>query len=284
MMSLLDDFFVRAMVAGIGVACFAGPVGCFIVWRRLAYFGETIAHSSLLGVAMAIILDLNLVIGIFASASVVVTVLFFLDRRGGLPTDTILGLLAHGGLALGLVVLAFLPGMRLNIQTLLFGDILAVTRLDLLQVWLGGSVALGVLCWLWQSLLVSTMSEDLASVESLNPQRTKFLFGILVAAIIAVAIKIVGVLLIVALLVIPAATARRFSSTPEIMAASATVVGVLSVIAGLFGSLQFDTPSGPSIVVAAIVLFVVSRVVSSLLNIRKWLSFFRPCVIWNSFE
>lgn len=265
-MSLLDDFFVRAMIAGIGIACFAGPVGCFIVWRRLAYFGETIAHSSLLGVAMAIIFDLNLVIGIFASASVIVTILFFLDKRGGLPTDTILGLLAHGGLALGLVVLALIPGMRLNLQTILFGDILAVTRADLLQVWLGGSIALAVLLWLWRPLLVSTVSNDLARVESLHPDRSKFLFGILVAAIIAVAIKIVGVLLIVALLVIPAATARRFATTPESMAIIATVVGVLSVVAGLFASLQLDTPSGPSIVVGAIVLFVISRLIALLLR------------------
>lgn len=266
---MLDDFFVRAMIAGIGVACFAGPVGCFIVWRRLAYFGETIAHSSLLGVAMAILFDLNLVIGIFASASVVVTILFFLDKRGGLPTDTILGLLAHGGLALGLVVLSFIPGMRLNLQTLLFGDILAVTRFDLLQVWLGGAVALTVLFWLWQPLLVSTISQDLATVESLRPNRAKFLFGILVAAIIAVAIKIVGVLLIVALLVIPAATARRFATTPEIMAIGATIVGVVSVVAGLFSSLQFDTPSGPSIVVASVVLFVISRVFTIFLKRNK---------------
>ena len=256
----LNDFFVRAMIAGIGVACFAGPVGCVIVWRRLAYFGETIAHSSLLGVAMAIVLDFNLVIGIFASASIVVIILFFLDRRGGLPTDTILGLLAHGGLALGLVVLAFIPGVRINLHSLLFGDILAVSRLDLLQVWLGGAGALCVLIWLWQPLLVSTLSPDLATVERLHPDRTKFLFGILVAAIIAVAIKIVGVLLIVALLVIPAATARRFATTPEFMAVYATVVGILSVITGLFASLQFDTPSGPSIVVAAILLFAISRV------------------------
>ena len=266
---MLDDFFVRAMIAGIGVACFAGPVGCFIVWRRLAYFGETIAHSSLLGVAMAIILDLNLVIGIFASASVVVTILFFLDRRGGLPTDTILGLLAHGGLALGLVVLALLPGMRLNLQTILFGDILAVTRLDLLQVWAGGAIALAVLFWLWQPLLVSTISPDLASVEALRPNRTRFLFGILVAAIIAAAIKIVGILLIVALLVIPAATARRFATTPEVMAIGATVVGVVSVVAGLFSSLQFDTPSGPSIVLAAIVLFVISRLFAIFLKHKQ---------------
>ena len=263
---MLDDFFVRAMIAGIGVACFAGPVGCVIVWRRLAYFGETIAHSSLLGVAMAILLDLNLVIGIFASASTIVVIMFFLDRRSGLPTDTILGLLAHGGLALGLVVLAFVPGVRLNIHSLLFGDILAVTRMDLLQVWLGGTVALTILLWLWQPLLLSTISPDLATVESMRPNQSKFLFGILVAAIIAVAIKIVGVLLIVALLVIPAATARRFSTTPEIMAIGATTVGVASVICGLFASLQFDTPSGPSIVVAAIILFVISRVVGTLLR------------------
>ena len=262
MIDLLDDFFVRAMIAGIGIACFAGPVGCFIVWRRLAYFGETIAHSSLLGVAMAIILDFNLVVGIFGSASVVVTILFFLERRGGLPTDTILGLLAHGGLALGLVVLAFIPGMRLNLHTILFGDILAVTKIDLLQVWIGGVVALGVLLWLWRPLLVSTVSEDLASVESLRPNRSKFLFGILVAAVIAVAIKIVGVLLIVALLVIPAATARRFARTPEIMAVGASVVGVASVIAGLYSSLIYDTPSGPSIVVAAILLFIATRVIA----------------------
>ena len=257
---MLDDFFTRAMLAGIGIACCTGPVGCVIVWRRLAYFGETIAHSSLLGIAFAILLNFNLVFGIFACASIVVVTLFFLDRHGKLPPDTILGLLAHGGLALGLVVLSFIPGVRLNLHVLLFGDILAVSRLDLLQVWLGSVVTLAILAWLWQPLLVSTLSSELAQVESLRPNRTKFIFGILVAAIIAVAIKIVGVLLIVALLVIPAATARRFASTPEIMAVNATIVGVLSVVSGLLASLYLDTPSGPSIVVAAIALFIVSRV------------------------
>lgn len=266
---MLDDFFVRAMIAGIGVACFAGPVGCVMVWRRLAYFGETIAHSSLLGLAVAIILDFNLVIGIFVSATVVVVILYFLDKRSGIPTDSILGLLAHGGLAVGLVVLAFVPGIRINIQALLFGDILAVSRLDLLQVWVGGFLALAVLCWLWQPLLISTISTDLAQVESMRPNRTKFLFGLLVAAIIAVAIKIVGVLLIVALLVIPAVSARRFASTPELMALGATIVGVLSVIAGLLSSLHFDTPSGPSIVVVATLCFIVSRLVAQLVRVSQ---------------
>ncbi|MCY3885453.1 MAG: metal ABC transporter permease [Gammaproteobacteria bacterium] len=256
---MLDDFFIRALIAGIGLAIVTGPVGCFIVWRRLAYFGETIAHSSLLGVAVAILCDVNLVLGIFFTATVVVFIVFLLERREGLPTDTILGLLAHGGLALGLVLLSFFPSVRIDLHALLFGDILAVSRQDLLVIWVGGAIALGVLCWLWTPLLLTTISSDLSRVESRKPLLSKVLFGILVAAVIAVAVKIVGVLLIVALLVIPAATARRFASVPETMAIGAALVGVVSVAGGLFASLQFDTPSGPSIVVAALVCFVLTR-------------------------
>lgn len=256
---MLDDFFVRALLAGVGLALVTGPAGCFIVWRRLAYFGETIAHSALLGVAIAILLDTHLVVGIFATASVVVVTMFLLERRDTLPTDTLLGLLAHGGLALGLVILSFFPNMRLDLQALLFGDILGVTRTDLAMIWLGGAAALGALCWIWRALLTATVSNDLATVAGLHPERARLLFGFLVAAIIAVAIKIVGVLLIVALLVIPAATVRRFASGPEIMAAGAAVVGAVAVAGGLFASAEFDTPSGPSIVVTALALFIVTR-------------------------
>ena len=146
---MLDDFLTRALLAGIGLALVTGPAGCFVVWRRLAYFGETIAHSALLGVALAILLEIHLVIGIFASASAIVLVMFFLERRDTLPVDTLLGLLAHGGLALGLVVLAFVPSVRFNLHGLLFGDILAVSRTDLAIVWGGrrgraGGVVVGV--------------------------------------------------------------------------------------------------------------------------------------------
>lgn len=257
---MLDDFFVRALLAGIGLALVTGPAGCFVVWRRLAYFGETIAHSALLGVALAVLIDLNLVVGIFAVASAVVLTMFFLERRDTLPTDTLLGLLAHGGLALGLVTLSFFPDMRIDLKALLFGDILAVSQADLAVIWLGGAVALGVLAWIWRPLLAMTVSTDLATVSGLRPERARLMFGFLVAAAIAVAVKIVGVLLIVALLVIPAATARRFASSPETMAVGAAVAGVLAVAGGLFASAEFDTPSGPSIVVAALALFVVTRI------------------------
>ena len=257
---MLDDFFTRALLAGFGLALVTGPAGCFIVWRRLAYFGETIAHSALLGVALAIVLEFHLVIGVLASACVVVLLRFYLERRDTLPADTVLGLLAHGGLAIGLVVLAFFPDVRINLHGLLFGDILGVSRIDLAIVWVGGAVALGVFCWLWRPLLAATVSVDLAAVAGLQPERTRLAFGFLVAAIIAVAIKVVGVLLIVALLVIPAATVRRFSSNPEQMAVGAAAAGVAAVAGGLFASAEFDTPSGPSIVVAALVLFAVTRI------------------------
>ncbi len=256
---MLDDFLVRALLAGIGLAFVTGPAGCFIIWRRLAYFGETIAHSALLGVAISILIDLHLAIGIFVTASMVVLVMFYLERRDTLPTDTLLGLLSHGGLALGLVILSFFPNMRLDLRALLFGDILAVSRIDLAVIWVGGAVALGVLWWIWRPLLAATVNADLATVAGLRPERARLLFGILVAAVIAAAIKIVGVLLIVALLIIPAATVRRFASSPEKMAAGAAAAGAVAVAGGLLASAKLDTPSGPSIVVAALALFIITR-------------------------
>ena len=257
---MLDDFFIRALLAGIGLAFVTGPAGCFVVWRRLAYFGETIAHSALLGVALAILLDFSLMIGIFVIASIMVLAVFYLERRDTLPTDTLLGLLAHGGLAFGLVILSFFPNMQLDLHALLFGDILAVSRTDLAVIWIGGGLALVMLRYIWRPLLAATVSTDLATVAKLKPERAQLVFGLLVAAVIAVAIKIVGVLLIVALLVIPAATVRRFASNPEKMAVGAAAAGIVAVTGGLFASAQLDTPSGPSIVVAAIVLFALTRI------------------------
>ena len=256
---MLDDFFMRALLAGIGLALVTGPTGCFVVWRRLAYFGETIAHSALLGVAAALVLDIDLAIGIFATASAVVLIMFYLERSDTLPADTILGLLAHGGLSLGLVVLAFFPSMRFDLHALLFGDILAVTRTDLAVIWAGGAGALALLWWIWRPLLAATVSADLAVVAGLQPDRARLVFGLLVAAIISVAVKIVGILLIVALMVIPPATVRRFAASPEKMAVAAALAGVCSIAGGLLGSATFDTPSGPSIVTVALALFVVTR-------------------------
>ncbi len=255
---MLDDFFVRAIVAGVGVALVAGPLGCFIVWRRLAYFGDTLSHSALLGVALALILQVNITAAVFAVSALVALSLLGLQRRASLSSDSLLGLLAHSSLALGLVALAFLPSVRVDLMGFLFGDILAVSIPDLAVIYLGGAAVALVLAFVWRPLFAATVNYELAEAEGMRPDRANVIFMLLMATVIAISMKIVGVLLITALLIIPAATARRMARGPEAMALIAAVLGVVSVVAGLFGSLEWDTPSGPSIVVAALILFLLA--------------------------
>lgn len=255
---MLDDFFTRAILAGIGVALVAGPLGCFIVWRRLAYFGDTLSHASLLGVALAFLLNVNITLAVFVICTMVSLLLLTLQRRGGLSSDALLGLLAHSSLALGLVCLAFMTWIRMDLMGFLFGDILSVSRLDIGIIYGGGAVVLAVLAMIWRPLFAGTVNADLAEAEGMQPQRANLIFMVLMATVIAIAMKIVGVLLITALLIIPAAAARRLSAGPEQMAVIAALVGACAVVMGLFASLDFDTPSGPSIVVAAMLLFGVS--------------------------
>ncbi len=255
---MLEDFFFRALLGGIGVAIVAGPVGCFIIWRRLAYYGDTLSHSALLGVAMALLLELNITLSVFFISLVVSLLLLLLQKRASLSSDALLGLLAHATLAVGLVVLAFMTWVRVDLMGFLFGDILAVTTRDLAIIWLGGVAVLAGLSLIWRRLFAATVNYELAKAEGAKPDVTNIIFMILVAAVIAVSMKLVGVLLITALLIIPAATARRFSRSPEHMAFIAAAFGATSVFVGLNGSLQWDTPAGPSIVVAALAGFIVS--------------------------
>lgn len=255
---MFDDFFIRALVAGIGVALVAGPLGCFIVWRRLAYFGDTLSHAALLGVALAFLFQINITVAVFCISAVVSIGLLFLRSRAGLSSDALLGLLSHSTLALGLVVLAVLTWVRIDLMGLLFGDILAVSRTDIAIIYGGGFLVLASLTAIWKPLFAATVNHELAEAEGMKPRRANLVFMLLLAVVIAIAMKIVGVLLITALLIIPAATARAFSRGPEQMAVLAAAVGATSVIGGLFGSLHLDIPSGPAIVVAALLFFLLS--------------------------
>ncbi|MEK1930789.1 MAG: zinc ABC transporter permease subunit ZnuB [Pararhizobium sp.] len=255
---MFDDFFTRALVAGIGLAITVGPLGCFVIWRRMAYFGDTMAHSALLGVALSLLFNLNLMLSVFIVAAAVSLLLLLLQKRGALSTDALLGILSHSALSIGLVMVAFMSWVRIDLVGFLFGDILAVSEADIDLVWGGGILVLFAIVYLWRSLLASTVNPELAEAEGLQPERARLYFMLLMALVIAIAMKIVGILLITSLLIIPAATARRFATSPEIMAVLASIIGALAVTGGLFGSLHFDTPSGPSIVVAAMGLFVLS--------------------------
>ena len=255
---MLDDFFTRAVLGGIGIAIVAGPIGCFIIWRRLAYFGDTLSHSALLGVALALLLQLNITLTVFMISFGVALMLLILRRGATLSSDALLGLLAHSTLAIGLVMLAFMSWVRVDLMGFLFGDILAVTRFDLALIWIGGAVILALLAYIWRPLFAATVNVDLATAEGARPELFNLLFMLIISAVIAVTMKLVGVLLITALLIIPAASARRLVTSPEQMAVGASVVGVVAVLVGLNGSLRFDTPAGPSIVVAAMICFILS--------------------------
>ena len=254
----MDDFLLRALLGGFGVALAAGPLGTFVVWRHMAYFGDALAHSGLLGVLLGAMLRVNPQLGVILTCLLVALALALLQRQRNLATDTLLGILAHATLSLGLVALAFLETVRVDLVGYLFGDILAITPTDLCWIWGGGLLALSALAGLWRPLLALTVHEDLARVEGVAVFPIRLAFMLLIALVIAVAMKVVGILLITSLLIIPAAAARRFARSPEGMAALASLVGGAAVGLGLWASLRWDTPAGPSVVVAATALFALS--------------------------
>ena len=255
---MLDDFFIRALLAGIGVALVAGPLGCFVVWRRMAYFGDTLSHAALLGVALALLFEVNVTLAVFVVSVGVSMSLLLLQKRAPLSADALLGLLSHSALALGVVLLAFLTWLRFDLMGLLFGDILSVSKMDIGIIWIGGIAVLAILAKIWRPLFAGTVNRELAVAEGMPYERANIIFMLLLAAVIAISIKIVGVLLITAMLIIPAAAARRFALGPEKMVLIAMVIGALSVIAGLYSSWEWDTPTGPSIVVASLLGFIIA--------------------------
>jgi len=263
---MLDDFLVRAFLAGAGLALVAGPLGCFVVWRRMAYFGDSLAHSALLGISLGFLLGLDLQLGVVTTCVAVALLVVALQQQQRLPTDTLLGILAHSSLALGLVVVSFMDRLRIDLMGYLFGDVLAVGRGDLLWIWLGGALVLALILLTWRHLLLATLHEELARAEGVPVLAVRLALMLTLAVTIAAAMKIVGILLITSMLILPAAAARRFARTPEEMALLASGLGVLAVGGGLWGSLVYDTPSGPSIVVAALALFILSLAAGSVLR------------------
>lgn len=256
---MLDDFLVRAAFAAVGVALAAGLLGCFVVWRRMAYFGDATAHAGILGVAVSLAFSTSIYVGVGAVALGMALLFHVMQGRGSGP-DAILGVLSHGALAFGLLAVSLVPGVQVNLDSYLFGDIITVSKVDVFVIW-GGALAVIAVLWLnWSSLLMMTLNPDLAHAAGINPRRQELLLTLLLAAIVAVSIKIVGVLLITALLIIPAAAARGVMRTPEGMAAVAMGFAVLAALGGLRFAVVFDTQVGPSIVCTAIVIFVLATI------------------------
>jgi zinc transport system permease protein len=262
---LLDDFMVRAAFAGVGVALAAAPLGCFVVWRRMAYFGDATAHAAVLGVALSLTFSTPIFAGVLVVSLLMAALVTTLSGRG-FAMDTLLGVMAHSSLAVGLVAVSFLSGVRIDLMAYLFGDILSVSVDDLMLIWSGAAIVFTLVVMRWSGLLLSTMNPDLAHASGYSPKREQFILTIALAIVVAVAIKVVGVLLIAAMLIIPAATARPLSKTPEAMAVIAAIIACCSSLVGLKASYLFDSPTGPTIVCAAAILFIISTTASKIVK------------------
>lgn len=260
---ILDDFLVRAALAGIGVALAAAPLGCFVVWRRMAYFGDATAHAAILGVALSLVLSIPILAGVLVISLAMATIVSLLSGKG-YAMDTLLGVMAHSALAFGLVAVSFVSGVRIDLMAYLFGDILAVGKSDLAVIWGGAALVLGLMGWRWSSLLAATLNADLAHANGIEPKREQLILTLSLAVVVAVALKVVGVLLIAALLIIPAAAARPFSRTPETMALLAALIGATATTGGLQAAFWLDTPTGPTIVSLAAMLFALSNLAGHL--------------------
>ncbi len=252
---MLDPFILRALAAGAGIALIAGPLGCFVVWRRMAYFGDSLAHSALLGIALGLLTGISSNLGTVLVCSGFALILLWLQHTRILATDTLLGILAHAALSIGMVALSFAGNQRFDLQSYLFGDILTVRMEDLYWIFGGGAVVLVLLLKNWLSLTLMTIHEDLAKAEGVKTFWVNLMLMLLMTIVVAVSIRIVGILLITSLLAIPAATARQWVRGPEAMALLAAFLGLCAVFGGIFGSAYLDTPTGPSIVTTATILF-----------------------------
>ena len=254
---MLSDFIMRAALAGVGTAIAAGFLGSFVVWRRMAYFGDATAHAAVLGVAIALGFQVSILGSVGVVAVLMAVGLWALTGRG-FAADTVLGVLSHGALALGLLAVALVPSARVDLDTYLFGDVLTVSKTDLAVIWGGAAVVVGVLAWRWSRMLTATVSPDLAYAAGIDPRREQLVLTLLLAGVVAVSIKVVGALLITALLIIPAAAARNLSRTPEAMAVIAVICGIIAALGGVGLSFTLNTQAGPSIVCTAAALFVLS--------------------------
>tara|TARA_Y100001949_G_C15889506_1_gene287478 strand:- start:12 stop:803 length:792 start_codon:yes stop_codon:yes gene_type:complete len=252
---MIEPFLIRAIIAGIGVAIITGAIGCFVVWRRMAYFGDSLAHSALLGVALGLVLGISTNLGTMIICSVFAILLIWLQQKKVLATDTLLGILAHAALSIGMVTLSLLE-RSVDLHSYLFGDILAVTNHEIYLIIFGGIFVLIFLFFNWSSFVLTTINEKLAKSEGLNTLFNQLLIMLLMTIVVAVSFRIVGLLLITSMLIIPAATARQVANSPEVMAIVSSILGIFAVMLGIYLSLHFDTPSGPSIVVASVVIFI----------------------------
>lgn len=263
------ELLLPPLIAGIVLSCITGPLGAFIVWRKMSYFGDTLSHAALLGIAIGFLLHIEPIYSIIFITIVLAVGLIYLESQQKLAVDTLLGIFAHSSLSLGIIVISLISNIRVDLMGYLFGDLLSITVSDIYLITLGALIISIILLFNWNQLLFITVSEELAFSNGINIVRGKLILMLILALTIGLSMKFVGALIITSLLIIPAATARFYSRTPEQMAIFAILIGITSVIGGLLISVYYDTPTGPSVVIANTILFIISLIISKQLKITN---------------
>jgi len=255
----MDDFIYRALIASIGVSIIAGSLGCFVIWKRLSYFSDSISHSALLGVALGLATGLGINFGLVIVGILFAVLIVFLQQKDFWSSDAVLGIFSHVSLSLGIVVLGFIGDQNIDYFSYLFGDILSITSRDIYWILSVVVVVVIVLLINWKKLLLLTLNEELAKAEGINKFFYELLFMFLIALAVSVSVQIVGVLLITSLLIIPPAIARIFSDSAKSMIIKSIIISISSVLFGLYSSIAFDLATGPSIVITLGFLFFIAQ-------------------------
>ncbi len=258
----LDDFLVRSVIAGLIMVAIAAPMGCLMVWQRLAFLSDTLGHAAVMGVGLGLLLEVTPVFGVLAVALLIVFSLNRVDSFNSALSETTLAIISHTGLAGGIILVGLLPAQSVNLEAILFGDLLATTSADLVRLLITTLVLLLLLLHHWRSFVAVSVSREIAQAEGIEVRKVQFLMYIMIALLVAVMMKVMGVLLIAAMLVIPTTSARLFSRSPEQMVAVSALYGLGALAGGIGSSFQFDWQTGPAIVVCATLLMLVTLAIT----------------------
>ena len=256
---MIDEFIINAIFCGIGIALISGLMGCFVVWKKMAYFGDSLGHSAVFGVGIGILLGANQDLAIIFTVISFAILFTYLQNKDFFSSDVILGILAHGALSIGIILLSISNNANFNLHALLFGDILAASEKQIYIIFVAAALIYCLIGYNWQALILNTISRDLAKSQNISNFKMDLLLTTIMALVVAISIKIIGALLITSMLIIPPSSAKRLVNNPKSMAVISTLIALLAVICGIALSYYFDIPSGPAIIMISFIIFILTN-------------------------
>ncbi|MFT7086926.1 MAG: zinc transport system permease protein [Rickettsiales bacterium] len=254
---MFEPLFIKALIAGIGVAIALAPIGVFVLWKKMAYFSDAISHSAIFGLAIATIIAVSPMYGIVLCAVIFCFLMFIIGKQNLYSIDSIIGITSATLLSIGMILLAFFPS-EIELEEYLFGDLLNLENYQITIIYAAAAlVVLAISLW-FKKLLLSTINPDLAKISGIKTENLELKFLLLTAIIVACLVKIVGIFLITSMMILPAAIGRNFSKTPTHMIFLSLAFAIFSIVGGLFFAVFFNLPSSPAIIGFSALILILS--------------------------